>query len=544
MRHGCAGDLGCFGYGFEGLSRWIMTVAMVKDSYPCSAIVSDSKSNRITDPEAVLFYGLVAVLVFAPLFRAGNRPLPLLVMELAALALLVWRFWSPPPGGQPLSYPAQIFLALLFLLPLVQLLPVPFGLWADLPGRSFYGEALRQTSEGADLGWRAISLIPTATEFSWLALLPPLAVFLAAIRLPTQLLLRLALVFLGIATAEALLGLIQYGDGPDSVFRLGNTLMGDSASGTYINRNHLAGLLEMALPVGLALLAATVGHSRPPHASGSRGRRRRTFRQWLARFSVARLNQAALCGAAALAILLGLIFTRSRAGVSMAMLGILLCTLTFSYRLGGRNVYGLIGTFTAIGVGLASLIGLAPVWSRFTLQDPVEDGRWKIFDATIQAIGEFFPLGSGAGTFEDVMRRFHPADFPGVTINRAHNDYLEWLLEFGLMAAGLIAVWLLFYLRQWRRVWKRGEWMQFRFVQAGAGIALFLMMLHSLVDFNLRIPANAVFAALLAAIFFHRPQEEEHRRSSRRWEAAGESESKPLSAQPIPPENQANPFAE
>ena len=506
-------------------------------------MVSDIKSNRVADPGAVLFYGVIALLVFAPLFRAGNRPLSLLVMELAALALLVWRFWSPPTAGQPLSRPAWIFLALLFLLPLAQLPPAPFGLWADLPGRVFYAEALRQTSEGADLGWRAISLIPTATESAWLALLPPLAVFLAAIHLTGQQLLRLVLVFLGIATAEALLGLIQYGDGPGSVFRLGNTLMGDSASGTYINRNHLAGLLEMALPVGLALLAATVGHGRPPHASGSRGRRGRTFRQWLARFSVARINQAAIFGAAAMAILLGLAFTRSRAGVSLAMLGILLSTALFSTRLGGRNAYGLMGTFTAVGVGLASLIGLAPVWSRFTLQDPFEDGRWKVFDATTQAIGEFFPLGSGAGTFVDVMRRFHPADFPGVTINRAHNDYLEWLLEFGLMAAVLIAVWLLFYVRQWGRVWKQGEWTPFRFAQAGAGIALLLMMLHTLVDFNLRIPANAVFAAFLAAVFFHHPPDEERRRSSRRRETTGESESKPPSAHSIPPENQANPFA-
>ena len=505
--------------------------------------MSDIKLNRAADPGAVLFYGLIALLTFAPLFWAGNRPLALLVMELAALALLAWRFWSPPAGGQRLSWPAWTFLALLFLLPLGQLLLAPFDLWANLPGRSFYADALRQASGDVALDWRTISLIPTMTEASGLALLPPLAVFLATIQLTTQQIVRLTLVFLGIATVEALLGLIQYGDGPDSVFRFGNTLMGDSASGTYINRNHLAGLLEMALPVGLALLAATVGQGRPPHTNGGRGRRQRTFRQWLARFSVARLNQAALFGAVALAILLGLIFTRSRAGVIMAMLGILLCTLTFSYRLGGRNVYGLIGTFTATGIGLAGLIGLAPVLSRFTLQDPLEDGRWKIFDATVQAIGEFFPLGSGVGTFESVMRRFHPADFPGVTITRAHNDYLEWLLELGLMAAVLIAVWLLFYVRQWERVWKRGEWMQFRFVQAGAGIALLLMMLHSLMDFNLRIPANAVFTAFLAAVFFHRPLEEEQRRSSRRREETGEGESRPPSVPPIPPENQANPFA-
>ncbi|RUQ36517.1 MAG: hypothetical protein EKK71_08220 [Candidatus Competibacteraceae bacterium] len=161
----------------------------------------------------------------------------------------------------------------------------------------------------------------------------------------------------------------------------------------------------------------------------------------------------------------------------------------------------------------------------------------------MQAIGEFFPLGSGPGTYQSVMRRFHPADLLGVTINHAHNDYLEWLLELGLAAAILLAIGLLFYVRQWGRVWKRGEWAQFRFVQAGAGIALLLMLLHSLVDFNLRIPANAVFTAFLAAIFFHRPpSDDERRRPSRRQEAAGESKPPPVYA--IPQENQSNPFAE
>lgn len=507
-----------------------------------ATIVSDIQQDRATDPGAVLFFGLVALLTFAPLFRAGNRPLPLLIMELMALALLCWRFWSPLPASQPLSRTAWIFLVLLFLLPLAQLLSMPLDIWAGLPGRTFYADALRQAGvDGADFGWRAISLIPMATESAGLALLPPLAVFVAANHLPSQQLERLVQVFLGIATVQALLGLIQYGDGPESLFRFGNDLMGRSASGTYVSRNHLAGLLEMALPIGLALLAATVGHGRPPHDYGGRSRRHRTLRQWLARFSVARINQAVLFGAVAIAILLGLIFTRSRMGIGMAMLGILLCTLLFSHRLGGRNTYGLIGTITAVGVGLASLVGLAPIFSRFTVQDPLEDGRWKIFDVTVQAIGEFFPLGSGAGTYQAVMQRFHPEVFPGVIINHAHNDYLEWLLELGLVAVLLVAIVLLLYIRQWGRVWKRGEWAQFRFVQAGAGIALLLMLLHSLVDFNLRIPANAVFTAFLAAIFFHRPPDDERRRPARRQDATGESKPAPVYA--IPPENQSNPFA-
>lgn len=510
------------------------------------SVVTIPGSNRARDEGTVLFYGLVVLLVFAPLFRAGNRPFPLMVMELLALALLGWRFWRPPATGQPLPRAVWSLLVLLFLLPLWQLLPTPATTWAHLPGRSFYAQALQHAAvTGPGFEWRAISLIPSATEASWLALLPPLAVFLVAMRLERQRLTGLVLVFLGIATAEALLGLIQYGNGSDSLFRLGNNLMGDSASGTYINRNHLAGLLEMALPIGLALVVATVGHGRPRHSRGSR--RHRTLRQWLARFSVARINQAAIYGAVTLAILLGLIFTRSRAGVSMAMLGILLSTVMFSNRLGGRNIYGLIGTLTAVGIGLAALVGLVPVWKRFTLQDSVQDGRWPIFDATAQAIGEFFPLGSGVGTFEQVIRRFHPTDFPGVTINHAHNDYLEWLLELGLIAGLLIAIWLILYFRQWGQVWRRGEWTSFRFMQAGAGIALLLLMLHSLVDFNLRIPANAVFAALLVAIFFYRSPEEERKPSLHRRESSDERggtyESRLPTVYTVPPENQINPFA-
>ena len=68
---------------------------------------------------------------------------------------------------------------------------------------------------------------------NWLAVLPPLAVFMVASCLSSQRLLALMQVFLGIAVGQALLGLIQYGDGADSVFRFGNTLMGGSASGTH-----------------------------------------------------------------------------------------------------------------------------------------------------------------------------------------------------------------------------------------------------------------------------------------------------------------------
>lgn len=96
-------------------------------------------------------------------------------------------------------------------------------------------------------------------------------------------------------------------------------------------------------------------------------------------------------------------------------------------------------------------------------------------------------------------------------------------------------------------MWKHGEWALLRFVQAGAGIALLLMMLHTLVDFNLRIPANVVFTALLAAVFFHRPVEEERHSTRRRGKGGSGGDGEPVIVPTlvleIPPENRINPFA-
>ena len=74
------------------------------------------------------------------------------------------------------------------------------------------------------------------------------------------------------------------------------------------------------------------------------------------------------------------------------------------------------------------------------------------------------------------------------------------------------------------------------------------MMLHTLVDFNLHIPANAAFTAFLAALFLHRPLKEESRQSRQR-EQPDRSPSETVAERPvpppreIPPENQQNPFA-
>ncbi len=328
----------------------------------------------IQPKEGVIAVGLGCLLLFGALFCGGNRPLPLMLLQLGALAVLVLRLWPPVFAGE--TKPGVLIIAaLVFCYPLLYLMPLPLELWTQLPGRARYAEALALV-EAPSGSWRPVTIVPARTESAWLTLLPPLATFIAAVGLPRRWLKVLIGLAVGVAVGQALLGLMQYGAGRTSLLCLGNPYCGDTATGTYANRNHLAGLLEMMLPVSLGLLAATVGQA--PLLKQNLV----SWRKHLLALSSSRAQLATLYGAASLAILLGLVFTRSRSGVTLAMIGMLFALFSFAGRLGGNNSLGVFGTLNAIALVLAVEIGLAPVLQRFTLEDPLEDSRWAVFTST------------------------------------------------------------------------------------------------------------------------------------------------------------------
>jgi O-antigen ligase len=110
----------------------------------------------------------------------------------------------------------------------------------------------------------------------------------------------------------------------------------------------------------------------------------------------------------------------------------------------------------------------------------------------------------------------------------------------GLPAAILIAASLLLCCRQWVKVWRWKHDSNFYFIQIGAGMGVFLLLLHTLVDFNLHIPANAIFFAFLLGIFFHPLKD--RRRNQQKEVALSPMEYQPPKPREIPPENQVNPF--
>ena len=455
-------------------------------------------------PGSIFFWALTALVVLAPLYKGGNRPLPLLLLELGAAGVL---FGVAATRGRPIVLPATMWIAIVILLvyPLIQIVPMAFSIWASLPGHSAYAEVARDFAGNvATSGWHAISIVPQETLSGWLALLPVLACFFAAMRISARQAGRLVLVMVIVAALESLFGLLQVGTLHVEVF---DTLRNDrafgTATGTFVNRSHFAALLAMMLPVMVGLLV--IGDRRglrigaSPHRAASESR-----------------AQSALLYAAAIMMLVCLLFTRSRAGIitSLVGLGFAAIILFRARRAHGETsptrwaivfVLGLI----VIAALLALAIGVTPIVSSLEPErlQMSAGTRLATYIGTIRAALEFLPFGSGLSTFASVYPRFQlegGREYAGTFMNAAHNDYLQAFMELGLAGGAAVALLLLAYVIRMAQLASRERGRRFTLLQLAAGAGMLPMMLHSLFDFPLHIPANAIWFAVLAGVLFHR----------------------------------------
>ena len=446
----------------------------------------------------VLFWIAAAILAFAPLIWGGNRPVPLLVLECAGLVGLVALAWSHAGAGSWSRLPATLRwgIVLLVAAPLLQLLPLPASWWLALPGHAAYAGVLEIA--GASEGWRPYSLNPRATEYAWLALIPCIAIFLLVQRLSRREVRKLALLFVGVAVAEAILGILQVGAGSDSLLRLGNPFGASAATGTYINKNHFAALMAMALPVALAFWAM---ETLPP--VDQHGERLREH----PRHADAKLARRILWSLLIVMMLAALLFTRSRAGIGCGLAALGAASLGLVWNAATARLRAVLLSMAAAALLLAAYVGLTPILERFAPEDLAlsYEGRLRIAAAALRGGLEFLPFGSGLGTFADVFRRYQAEGLTGF-IDHAHNDYAEAFLELGVMGVAVVVLFAAAYTMRWSALAARRLSRTLGYLQVSAGLGVLAMAAHGFFDFNFHIPANAIFFAFLASVFFHQPE--------------------------------------
>lgn len=464
---------------------------------------------------------LILLLIGAPVFRGGLSPLALMVLEIQGAMLIGLVLWRPLPQG--FGVLERLTLVLLFVIPLLYLIPLPVDLSSWLPGREPYAAALKEVAAGPGAPSEALSLIRLSSESVWLALLIPLGVYLAVRTLSEDAVLFVTSVLFAVAAAQALLAVFQFGAAQSGLaYPFVDLFDRTGSSGTFVNRNHLAGMLEMTLPLALALFLFDFDRRHRPHKPAKDWRRK-----------VVGLGQAAARPSVAFAILsvlfiVGIVVTKSRTGIGLAMLAVVLAGVVFSRRLGGRSAVGLAAQLLVLAAAFGVALGLAPVLDKFSVRALEGDARWPLAASTFDAAAELLPLGSGPGTYREVFTLFQPLDLGHYLIAHAHNDYLEAFFEIGLFAVVLFILFSVCFLRQWGRLLNRDDWSRFRFLQIGAGIGIIVMLLHSLFDYNLRTPANLAYFAFIAGIFFSDPsraphviKKRQHRRRTLSTTAAG-----------------------
>ena len=426
-----------------------------------------------------------ALLLVCLLFGGASQgnALPAAFTQVCAVAVLLHEAWRRRAFGPPANARLGLaFIGLVAVFLAAQMLPLPPAIWASLPGRGPVAGDLRLAGVGAV--WRPISLTPELTWRSLLALLPPTALFVATADLDVSGRRRLAAVILLFALTSVLLAALQLAGGPYSPLRFYSITNADSGVGFFANRNHLASLLVVSMPLAAALAVDW----------GMEGRRGSPLRV------------AASLGVYLL-LIVGVGVSLSRAGMLLLAPAIL---ASLAIALAARGAYRqrpaallLVGA-SVMGLFLVGAFSLAAVAQRFHAEGAT-DIRFQAAPVIYNTAARYAPLGAGVGAFEPAYRAAEPMALVAPNyLNHAHNDYLELWLEAG--AGGALGVlmfaawWAWASFQAWTGAWgRRTE----SLLPAAASASVGLLLVHSLVDYPLRTLALSAVLAFCCGVLTH-----------------------------------------
>ena len=395
----------------------------------------------------------------------------------------------------------------------IQLIPLPSS-WLMMvsPGTAAflrrydlaYAFALDSNTNTPVAAAHAISVAPLLTVRALALFAAPLLLFIGLSRTLSRTAARrlaagvvsigCALAVVGIAQ-KALLGDYAYGGMRIYGFWRPQSLL-TSPFGPFINRNHFAGWMLMGTPLALGLAAGGFVRALPTM-------RGRGARAWLVWFSDPDGGLTLMYSVAAILMTLSLFMTGSRSGIGCFV--VVAGGMLFAARkLGSAR------TMIALSVAAALTLGLVLQWAgpdaaleRFVRESQSVSLRLDIWRASLTVFRQFPVLGSGLDSFGTTMLVYQPGS-RDLRYVEAHNDYLQLLVEGGLVTLALVIVAIAAIVRGVRqRFHADDDGLEGHWVRVGAAIGLIAIGLQSLVEFSLQMPGNAVlFTVLLAMVLY------------------------------------------
>lgn len=268
--------------------------------------------------------------------------------------------------------------------------------------------------------------------------------------------------------------------------------------GPFVNRNHFAGWMVMALPLTLALLVAGIDQ-------GMRGLKR-GWRQRVLWFASAEANRLILVAVAAVLMTLSLMLTMSRSGMTAFALSMLITAWFVARGVRSRSRQLVAAACLAV-MAIVVILWTGPdvVASRFAAADWGEFNNRKGAWADAWTVARDFPLaGTGLNTYWSAALFYQRHDM-AYFFGQAHNDYLQLAAEGGLLVTLPALACLLVFIHDVRRAMEGPRTETSQWLRAGAVASLIAIACQETVEFSLQMPGNAALFAVVCAIALHRP---------------------------------------
>ncbi len=307
----------------------------------------------------------------------------------------------------------------------------------------------------------------------------------------------LCLCILITATFTSLYGIYQAYSGDNMIWWFAG--YGGDVRGTYINRNHFAGFMAMALMLAAAY-ASSVRTSFLQNnftaASNSKGDAAKLLS------SEQVFSKRALIVFCGVMIGLGLALSASRGGIISAAFGLLLMGTLFVYRKSHRrNGLIVLLLFLFIG-GYGFWVGLEHAIVRFQsdqLQTSLE-GRFRYAQKTMEVFKDYKLTGVGVGNFQHAYPQYQAPKDMGLLIDYAHDDWAQLLAEAGFLGLILTVSGIIVFVFKTVRLWLERK--DHKAIALGVlpPVMFITVGIHSWVDFNMHIPANILMLGAILAV--------------------------------------------
>jgi O-antigen ligase len=144
-------------------------------------------------------------------------------------------------------------------------------------------------------------------------------------------------------------------------------------------------------------------------------------------------------------------------------------------------------------------IGIGANLERFALDKLLQEERPTFWSNTIDIISEFPLFGTGLGTFPSIYPDYEANRIP-MRLFHAHNDYLEYLSELGVVGLILLLGGILFMVINSFLIWRVRRYPEVKGLALGGIVAIICILIHSITDFNLQIPANMMLFSVVLSL--------------------------------------------